>query len=86
MSDPEGCVAKLCTMKTGERQMSRKWIEDRLQKMVPDKDERQKIIDGLDDGSVTRVYAQTDANGTIYNVINENKADKTVTIGGTWTP
>nr|WP_315400797.1 hypothetical protein [uncultured Duganella sp.] len=28
--DPSECVAKLCTMKAGERQMSDKWIKDRL--------------------------------------------------------
>ena len=86
-ADPDGCVDKLCIMVTGERQMSKKWIIARLEKAVPDAVERQKIIDGLEnqDGSVTRLYAQTDANGTSYNVINELEPDK-VTIGKKWKP
>jgi len=86
-ADPDGCVDKLCIMATGERQMSKKWIIARLEKAVPDAVERQKIIDGLEnqDGSVTRLYAQTDAHGTSYNVINEFEPDK-VTIGTKWKP
>jgi hypothetical protein len=86
-ADPTGCVEKLCKMKTQERQMSDKWIQDRLEKMVPDAGERKKILEGLEanDGTVKKVYAQTDANGTTYHGIdNVNKTD--VKIGKEWTP
>ena len=86
-SDPEGCVDKLCKMATGERQMSTQWILDRLEKAVPDPVERQKIIQGLknNDGTVTRLYAQTDAKGTSYSVINHVDQNN-VSIGKKWKP
>jgi hypothetical protein len=86
-SDPEGCVDRLCKLKNDDRQMSKKYILERLQATVSDPVERQKIIDGLekDDGSVTRVYAQIDARGPIYNVITETAEDG-VKIGKKWNP
>lgn len=88
-TDPSECVAKLCMMKTGERQMSDKWIKDRLDKMVPDPQERQKVLDALNDNKVTKVYAQADGqsetSGIIYNVIDK-KGNTDVVIGDPWTP
>jgi hypothetical protein len=74
-------------MATGERQMSTQWILDRLEKAVPDPVERQKIIQGLknNDGTVTRLYAQTDAKGTSYSVINHVDQNN-VSIGKKWKP
>jgi hypothetical protein len=87
MSDPEGCVAKLCTMQTGERQMSDKWIDERLDALVTDPVERQIIRNNLtrNNGVVSRVYAQTDGHGTQYNVIDRVNANE-VKIGKTWEP
>ncbi len=84
VSDPEGCVAKLCKTDDG-RQMSDEWIEKRLEKIVPDKAEREKILQALEDEEVTKVYAQREGKGTSYHVIKDNGSDD-VTIGGTWTP
>lgn len=86
-SDPDGCVAKLCTMKTGERQMSDQWIDDRLDAIVTDPVERQIIRDNLTkkNGVVTRVYAQTDEHGTQYNVIDRVNPTE-VKIGKGWKP
>ena len=85
MADPDGCVAKLCTMQTGERQMSEKWIKDRLDKLEIPQAEQDKILAGMKDGSTKRIYAQTDANGTSYHEINEPTVGN-VKIGGVWTP
>lgn len=62
---------------------------DRLDKMVPDPVERQKVLDALNDDKVTKVYAQGDGqsetSGIIYNVINK-KGNTDVVIGDPWTP
>jgi hypothetical protein len=85
--EPDECVAQLCTMKDGERQMSAKWIADRLDKMGVTPAERKAIVDGLaaNDGSVKRIYAQADGNGSSYHEINETAAGG-VKVGKTWTP
>jgi len=86
-SDPEGCVGALCKMKTDdkERQLSDKWIKDRLAKMVPDPVERAKILQEMRNGSVKKVYAQTDVNGTTYHLVNDVN-DNDVKIGKVWNP
>lgn len=88
MADPAGCVAKLCTLAGGERQMSTEWIDKRLVDMVPDKAGRDAIIAGFSNGKTKRVYAQTDGNTGTGTIFNEIKAvgTKNVEIGGTWVP
>lgn len=64
-----GCVDKLCPTKENGRQMSEQWIEANLDKLVPDPVEAAKIRAGLQNGTITRVYAQTDGGQTIFNEI-----------------
>jgi hypothetical protein len=83
-SDPSDCVMELCKMKTGERQMSKEWIKDRLEKIVSEP-ELSQIVEGLDknNGKVKRVYAQTDEAGTTYHeVVDVGSEGKDVKIGG----
>lgn len=83
-ADPVDCVGKLCNTEDG-RQMSDVWIKNRLLKIVPDPTERAKILADLEKNEVTKVYAQTDGNGTSYHVI-DNNGGKDVVIGDPWTP
>src|SRR6218665_4124561 len=70
---PDDTVQKLTMDKDGVRQMSSEWIENHLRIMENDgeisKEAMQEIMDGLKDGATKRIYAQTDANGTTYHVI-----------------
>ncbi|WP_265283080.1 hypothetical protein [Verminephrobacter aporrectodeae] len=77
---PDNTVEKLDTTKKGSvRQMSNKWIEDHLDKIVNDggmsAKDKKEIMDGLKNGSTKRIYAQTDANGTIYHEITGTTKD-----------
>lgn len=81
-----GCVDRLCMTGTG-RQMSFDWIEKNLDKLVPDAAEAAKIRKGLEAGTVTRVYAQTDGTKTIFNEVISTAGDlKSAEIGKTWSP
>src|SRR6218665_789010 len=72
---PDDTVQKLTRDKNGVRQMSSKWIENNLRIMVNEgetsKEEKQEIMAGLKNGATKRIYAQTDANGTTYHVIED---------------
>ncbi|ABM56052.1 hypothetical protein [Verminephrobacter eiseniae] len=72
---PDDTVQKLTMDKDGVRQMSSEWIENNLRIMVNDgeisKEAMQEIMAGLQDGATKRIYAQTDANGTTYHVIED---------------
>jgi hypothetical protein len=68
-TDPEGCVAKLCSTKENGRQMSRTWIENNLKDSVPDPAEREEILRAIENKEIKKVYAQTDANGTTFHEI-----------------
>jgi hypothetical protein len=90
-----GKTDKLCTLAGGERQMSNKWIVDRINS---DKNlspaEKADIIKGISNGDTTRVYARTDGTGnTTYNTVgskdpanNGKLGDTTAEIGGVWIP
>ena len=82
-----GCVDRLCPTKDHGRQMSEQWINDNLAKIVPNDAERTKIANGLRDGKIKRVYAQTDGGTTVFNEILTpagNLGD--AVIGAKWTP
>ncbi|MCW8166511.1 hypothetical protein D8B22_16500 [Verminephrobacter aporrectodeae subsp. tuberculatae] len=94
---PDNTVEKLDTTKKGSvRQMSNKWIEDHLDKIVNDggmsAKDKKEIMDGLKNGSTKRIYAQTDANGTIYHEITGTTKDGKLhndharVSGATWNP
>lgn len=86
MGDPEDCVGSLCMTKDG-RQMSDQWINNRLEKAVPDKAERDKLMVAMSQNKVKRIYAQTDKDGTIYNeILGVAGDDKAVIIGKEWKP
>src|SRR6218665_594218 len=72
---PDDSVQKLTMDKDGVRQMTSEWIENNLRIMVNDgeisKEAMQEIMAGLKDGATKRIYAQTDANGTTYHVIED---------------
>jgi hypothetical protein len=82
-SDPEGCVAGLCKLKGGERQMSREWIETRIRADDSlSKAEQDLIIDGFENGKTKRIYAQTDDKGTTFHeVIDRNGFKNDAEIG-----
>ena len=85
--DVVGCVDKLCKVKSGDRQLSEKWTLDRLEKLVPNKAERDKIILGLSTGKTKRIYAQTDGGKTVFNEVDTPSGDTTdAVIGKVWTP
>ncbi len=82
-----GCVDKLCKVTNGDRQLSEKWTFERLEKLVPDKGERGKIIAGLASGKTKRIYAQTDGGKTVFNEVDTPNGDRTnAVIGKVWTP
>lgn len=87
LKDPANCKGKLCKMTTGERQMSEQWIEDRLTKAGITGTEAKDIMKSIkdNDGMVQRVYAQTNENGTVYNII-KSVGEEDVKMGGIWTP
>lgn len=85
-ADPDGCVEKLCLMKDRTRQMSDKWIRDRLADMIPDPVERKKVEDALTNKTAKRVYAQTDQNGTSYHEITEAKTNEVKVSNKKWNP
>ncbi|WP_265665728.1 polymorphic toxin-type HINT domain-containing protein [Verminephrobacter aporrectodeae] len=70
---PDNTVEKLRNNDGDVRQMSDKWINDHLEKIVKDggmsAQDKKEIMDGLKNGSTKRIYAQTDANGTTYHEI-----------------
>lgn len=88
--DPSGCVDKLCNTNDG-RQLSLDWTVARLEKLIPDPVERARVERGLRNGTVKRVYAQTDENGTVFHEVatptgagGPNTRD--AVIGGEWKP
>lgn len=68
-SNPEGCVAKLCSTKENGRQMSNDWIKANIEKSVSDPAERAAILRAIDNKEIKKIYAQTDANGTTFHEI-----------------
>lgn len=89
----EGCVDKLCTVDDGKtRQMSQKWIEDRLASSGLPKADIDAIKAGLKDGSVKRVYAMTDETGIkYYEVVDRETPDdpdgvRNAEVGEEWIP
>jgi hypothetical protein len=85
-SDPEGCVAGLCKLTGGERQMSTEWLLKRIKgdESIPQA-ERDAIQAAIKNGNAKRIYAQTDDAGTTFHEINST-GTKDATIGKTWNP
>ena len=82
-----GLVDRLCMTGTG-RQLSEQWIDVNLDKIV-NKSDAKAIRDGLNkgNGSVTRIYAQTDGVTTIFNEVHSIAGDlSSAVIGKTWKP
>ncbi|MDY0977221.1 polymorphic toxin-type HINT domain-containing protein [Massilia sp. CFBP9012] len=84
-ADPEGCVDRLCTVKSGARQMSNEWLQDRIDGLIDDPAEAQKIKNLVAANRVKKVYALTDEKGTSYNEITNN-GNRDVEIGKKWNP
>jgi hypothetical protein len=82
-ADPEGCVDKLCLMAGGERQMSNKWILDRVDSLVGEP-EATKIKNAVQGNTAKKIYAQTDQTGTTYRHVTEIRGK--VEIGKVWNP
>jgi len=86
-SDPDDCKLGLCKVVSGDLQMSRAWIDGRLEKMVPNKAERDKIIAQLDSGDAKLIYAQRDAQGSSYHHISQpDKKKPPVVTKEKWEP
>jgi len=91
--DLDGCVDRLCKVKDGERQLSDKWIRDRVDTMFDDPNEREAFLKALDRNKVTKIYAQTDELGTSFHKVKDRvngKGEIDITDveieGGTWEP
>jgi hypothetical protein len=89
--DPCGSQDKLCKLTGGETQMSNKWIFDRVNSM-PEPD-RSAILSQMNNGTLTRVYAKTEGDGTTkYFKIDSDppgstsRNDTTAKVGGVWKP
>lgn len=86
-SDPTGCKGGLCTMVEGERQMSDKWIEERLKKILSPA-ERAEYDAAKLAGKVKKAYAYTDGNGVTktYSVVDIRPGNTDVKVGKAWDP
>jgi hypothetical protein len=86
-SDPTGCKGGLCKMVDGERQMSDKWINDRLSKILSD-EELVEYKAAVKANKVKKVYAYTDGGGKtrMFEIENVGNEGIDVKVGGAWNP
>ena len=87
-SNPDDAKLGLANLRNGDRQMSDRWIRERLEKTLPDpggKVERERILDQLSKNKVTKIYAQRDPQGRSYNIVGE-KDGKPVVTSTKWEP
>ena len=78
----EGCKAgSLCNTKSG-KQMSRDWVENRLDAAGVSSAEKSKILKGLakNDGSIVRLYSGTNAKGETRFYEIKDKAGSTTDV------
>lgn len=90
-NDPCGTKGDLCTVKSGERQMSDVWLRQRINELTAPplaQADLKKLQDEAkkDPMTVQKVLSRTDKDGdTSFHQIN-NKGKEDVVIGNVWTP
>lgn len=87
-TDPT-CKEKLCTVKSGARQMSDNWLDDgRLNKLFKTQAEKDAFLAARASGKVKKVYAVTDETGTNYFEIDDvaGKPNEVNVSKRPWTP